>query len=316
MTAKTKTSRAAKGRPPSGSRRRNRNNIWLALLGVGLVALIALFVALQSSGDGGSSSSSRFTSIYTFETADLHALSFDPSNLERLVFGHHGGVMASEDGGKTWKALVDRQNFDGMNLVFDPAEPSVLYLAGHNVFSRSSDGGRTWESVRSDLPGLDLHGFGASTRTPGRFYAFAGGEGLFVSEGGTSSWTPVWLDAPPGTHSIVETDDGLLLLGAADAGILRSDDEGKTWTDSRSGISTGVIFTVKTDNAATRIYAGTTNGVYVSSDAGRSWQPTSLDDTIIVSIGVNPIEGDEIMAISRDGQLYHSTDGGITWSGS
>lgn len=313
----TSTGKAPNSRQRTKSwwfQRRNRNKLWLALLGVGVIAVIALFLSLQPGGDEGGTSASRSTSIYTFETADLHSLSFDPSNPERLVFGHHGGVMASEDGGKTWKALLNEQNLDGMNLVFDPEQPQTLYLAGHNVFSRSGDAGATWQAVSNNLPGLDLHAFGASPTTLGRFYAFAAGKGIFTSDGGDSTWSPLWTDAPQGTNSIVELSDGTLLVGATDKGILRSEDGGKTWQESRSGIATGVIFAVKGEPAGGRVYAGTSNGLFASSDGGRSWKPTTLDDAQVVVVGVNPDNPDNVMAIDRGGRLYHSTDGGTTWS--
>ena len=314
MTPTGKLRNSRQQTKPWWSQRRNRNKIWLALLGAGLVAVIALVLSLQSGGDEEATSVSQSTSIYTFETADLHALTFDPANPERLVFGHHGGVMASEDGGKTWNTLVDQQNLDGMNLVFDPEQPQTLYLAGHDVFSRSEDGGATWQAVSNNLPGLDLHAFGASPTTPGRFYAFAMGHGIFTSERGDAAWSPLWTDAPQGTNSIVELSDGTLIVGATDKGILRSEDGGKTWQESRSGIATGVIFAVKGDLLATKLYAGTSNGLYTSADGGRSWKPTTLDDAQVVVVGVSPDNPDNVMAIDRGGRLYRSTDGGATWS--
>jgi len=311
-TAKGKGQREAK---PWWSQRGNRNKVWLALLGVlAVVAIVAVFVSRRD-GDEASAPSSRFSSTYTFQTDDLHAITFDAARPDRLVFGHHGGVLSSEDAGQTWKTLVDRPNFDGMNLVFDPQSPETLYLAGHNVLSRSDDAGKTWQPFSADLPGLDLHAFAASQRQPGRFYAFAAGKGLFMSDGGPSSWRQIAAGAPPGTNSIVELDDNALLLGAGDKGILRSEDGGKTWRDSRAGIDSGVIFSVKGDGEGKKLYAGTSKGVYASTDGGRNWSPTALNDTIIVVVGVHPANADQVVAIGRDGKLFHSQDGGASWGG-
>jgi photosystem II stability/assembly factor-like uncharacterized protein len=222
--------------------------------------------------------------------------------------------MSSDDAGRSWRELINQPGFDGMNVVFDPQRASTLYVAGHDVFSSSEDGGRTWQLVSSDLPGLDLHAFGASSQTPGRFYAFAGGQGLFASEGGVSSWRLLSAQAPPGTHSIVEAAEGVLVLGAADQGILRSEDGGKTWIPSRDGIGSGVIFSVRGDATSSRLYAATSVGLFASVDTGRTWSATSLNDTMVVSIGVNPVDGLNVMAIGRDGSLYRSTDGGATWA--
>jgi photosystem II stability/assembly factor-like uncharacterized protein len=145
-------------------------------------------------------------------------------------------------------------------------------------------------------------------------YAFALGRGLFVSEGGASSWSLLWPEAPQGTNSIVELSDGTLLVGATDKGIYRSDDGGQTWRESRSGIDTGVIYAVKGNAASGRAYAGTSHGMYASSDGGRSWQPTALNDAQIIVVGVSPSNPDDVMAIDRGGRLYRSTDGGATWA--
>lgn len=307
-----------------GNRNRSRNGasawwpapryrVWVALAGVGIVALVVAFLSLRSDNDAGTASASRFTSAYTFSTNDLHALSFDPATPGRLVFGHHGGVMSSTDTGKTWSDLVERENFDGMNLVFDPSDSQTLYLAGHNVFSRSDDGGATWNTISHNLPGLDLHAFGASAAAPGRFYAFAMGKGIFVSAEGASAWSPLWSGAPQGTNSIVALNDGPLLVGSSDKGILRSDDDGQTWTPSGSGIETGVIWTLRAEPASGRVYAGTSSGLFVSTDGGRSWSATSLDDVQVVVVGVNPADAEDVMAIDGSGRLYRSTDGGASW---
>lgn len=315
MTTTAKSGKSRQQPKPWWSERRNRNKVWLGLLGVGVVLVVALFVSLRSSGDGGgSSSASQFPSLYTFKTADLHSLTFDPAKDGRVLFGHHGGVMATDDSGRTWTTVVDRQNFDGMNLAFDPNKQGTLYLAGHNVISQSDDAGQTWTQFSHNLPGLDLHAFAASSITPGRYYTFALGRGLYVSERGPAYWAPLWPDAPQGTHSIVELRDGTLLVGASDQGVLRSDDGGKTWRESRAGIDTGAIYSLDGDPASGRVYAGTSNGLYTSADGGRTWQQTSLNDTQIVVVGVNPADPDEVMAIDGGGRLYRSTDGGNAWA--
>ena len=315
MTATAKSGKSPQQSRSWWSQRRNRNKVWLGALGVGLVAVIALFVSLRSHSDNGSSSpASRFPSPYTFKTADLHSLTYDPGNDRRVLFGHHGGVMASDDRGSTWTPLVSRTNFDGMNLAFDPNKQGTLYLAGHNVISQSDDAGRTWTQFSHNLPGLDLHAFAASSITPGRFYTFALGRGLYVSEGGPAYWAPLWPDAPQGTHSIVELRDGTLLVGATDQGVLRSDDNGKTWDESRVGIDTGAVYSLDGDPTSGRVYAGTSNGLYASADAGRTWQQTSLNDTQIVVVGLNPGNPDEVMAIDGGGRLYRSDDGGDSWT--
>lgn len=287
-----------------------RIGVWSTLLVIAIVGLV--FFLLRGDGEDGGGTST-FRPVHEFDTGDYHSLAFSPTQDGVVLFGHHNGLQMSEDGGQTWQEVVYQPNWDAMNLVYDPFSPDRVYMAGHNVYYRSDDRGKTWEEVNSDLPGLDLHAFAASPSRQGRLYAFALGYGLYVSEDGGEKWRGLWSEAPQGTVSILEVPDGTLLLAAADAGILRSEDGGGTWTESRQGIETGVIFTIKGDPQGQRLYAGTSDGLYVSLDAGRSWTPTSLVDTTAVVVGVNPAEPLGILVVNLEGKLYRSGDGGQTW---
>lgn len=289
-----------------------RMALWLALF-VGAVVVITFVMLSRGGGGHDGAPSSRFAAIHTFDTADHHSLAFDPSSQQIVLFGHHGGLQRSEDGGQSWEEVVDQENWDAMNTVFDPFDRDRIYVAGHDVFFRSNDGGDTWEAVQSNLPGLDLHAFTASPVAEERLYAFAAGFGLFRSDDGGTSWTLIAADAPPGTNSIVEPSDGTLLLGATDRGILRSEDGGETWTQSRTGIDVGAIYTIKGSPEGDRLYAGTDHGVYASTDEGNTWSKTALDDTWIVVIGVNPADARSVLAVNRNGELYRSINGGATW---
>jgi photosystem II stability/assembly factor-like uncharacterized protein len=283
-----------------------------ALLGVSIVILVGAACADGGGGDGGDFSS-RFPSIHTFETDDYHSLAYSPNDDGVVLFGHHGGVQMSEDNGDSWSIVIDEPGRDAMNLVYDPFTLSTVYMAGHDVYYRSNDGGNTWSKVDSNLPGLDLHTFAASPKNDGRLYAVPVGYGLHVSDDGGLRWRLLSSDAPQGSNSIVELPDGGLLIGATDQGILRSEDGGGTWTQSRTGIEYGAIYTIRGDPMGKRLYVGTDHGVYTSGDGGKTWIATALDDTWIVAIGVDPSNPDIVLAVDRGGNLYRSNDGGKTW---
>lgn len=306
------TKKKEKDRRAKSLRRRTwglRMALWSALLLGGAGALA--FVLLSDSGGGGSGS--RFTSIHKFDTADYHSLAFSPTQDGLVLFGHHNGLQVSEDDGQTWTKVIDQPNWDAMNLVYDPFSSGTVYMSGHNVSYRSEDGAGTWNEVDSDLPGLDLHVFAASPSQRGRLYTFAVGYGLYVSDDGGREWRILSDEVPQGTAALQELPDGTLLLAAFDAGMLRSEDGGKTWTPSRQGIDTGAIFTVRADPVGTRVYAGTNRGLFVSIDGGRSWSATALDDTLALVVGVNPSDPMEVMVIDGEGRLYRTGDGGETW---
>lgn len=277
-----------------------------------IVAVAGVLYLLNRSDNGGESGEpSQFAAVHRFETADFHSLAVSPEGT--VLFGHHNGVQMSSDGGDTWSVLVDTPNWDAMSLAFDPFDPERIHLAGHNVYLASQDAGISWDEVESDLPGLDLHAFAVSPNHEGRLFAYSLGNGLYISDDGGGGWELLSADVPLGTTSLLELPDESLLLAAADSGLLRSEDGGKTWSQSRDGIDIGVIFAIKADPAGQRVYAGTDRGVFVSTDGGRSWAGTALDDIWAIGIGVDPADPLKVYVINSLGYLYRSDDGGETW---
>jgi photosystem II stability/assembly factor-like uncharacterized protein len=94
---------------------------------------------------------------------------------------------------------------------------------------------------------------------------------------------------------------------------MRSKDEGITWTDSLDGIKATAVFVVRGATSAQRLYAGTSDGLYVSTDTGRTWQGTALEAMNVLAVAVNPADALEVMAVNSEGDLFHSRDGGATW---
>ena len=108
-------------------------------------------------------------------TEDAHSLAFVDGDPQHLLFGHHGGISQSLDGGRTWTALPVRQ--DAMSMT--PATNGSIVIAGHDVFSGSSDGGATWAPIAADLPNLDIHGFTRDPADPARMWAYLATGGLW-----------------------------------------------------------------------------------------------------------------------------------------
>ncbi len=91
-----------------------------------------------------------------------NGLAIDPSNPQRLylaawaralgVHGDGGGVYLSEDGGKTWRQVLekDRHIYD---VTIDPRDSKILYASGFESSAwRSSDRGEHW----SRIPGFNF----------------------------------------------------------------------------------------------------------------------------------------------------------------
>ncbi len=171
------------------------------------------------------------------------AVSIDPSNHEHLFFGSDGGLLVSEDGGRTW----EDGNRHGMSRApppsgcFDPQQPRRVYTGsnGHGFF-KSVDHGKHW--VRRD-----------------------------VRVRATRSSSP-W----PSTRSIIRCTSGTVFAD----GLWKSTDFGDTFTridrapdappDEFLDFS-GRGITVDPHNHTTVYFTDRSTGTWRSQDAGASW---------------------------------------------
>ena len=86
-----------------------------------------------------------------------NGLAIDPKSPERLYLttwaraaGEHGdggGIFLSQDGGKNWKKVLDKDRHI-YDITIDPKDPNILYAAGFESSAwRSSDRGLHWTRI-------------------------------------------------------------------------------------------------------------------------------------------------------------------------
>lgn len=282
------------------------------------VAVVAVVVAgalsLFPRGEGSGA-------LSVLRTADFHALAFSPEDANVLFFGHHNGIMRTNDGGRTWQPLVDRRNFDAMNLAISPTNPRQVYLAGHDIFQVSTDGGSSWQPVQHNLPGTDIHGFAMSQDDSNRLYAFVVGFGLFRSQDGGRTWQSTGGQLPGDLTALAAAGGGTetLYAGSMSSGMLKSTDGGGIWAPAAVGLGLARVLTVGVDPVVHQtVYAGGEGGLYKSKDGGASWKKLPFPGTSVVALAVSPAKPNVVVAIwdqGREGLVFRSEDGGATWGG-
>jgi photosystem II stability/assembly factor-like uncharacterized protein len=270
---------------------------------VAAVALVALAVVLNASGQatvGGA------TAWSTLGTRDVHSLAFDPTNPQHLYFGHHGGLLETKDGGRSWQG-TSLSGADAMNVA--PPVGGFFQIAGHKVYMETADGGQTWQDVPNDLPGLDLHAFVADPADPSHAWAFDVGFGLFETTDKGRTWE---LRQPGGwgaLTSFVESGK-TVLVGVGSTGLGRSDDGGRTWT--ALGQPKGQLASLAASSDGAVMCAGTSAGVSRSTDGGRTWTPTALE-AVGVTVAVYPKDPNVVGVVDDKTRFFRSTDGGASW---
>jgi photosystem II stability/assembly factor-like uncharacterized protein len=150
-----------------------------------------------------------------------------------------------------------------------------------------------WRSVGPAASGGRVSAVAGSANDPFLYYVGTAGGGVWKSINGGASWDPVFDKqgiAAIGAISVAATDEKIVWVGTGEA-------------NPRNDVSYG-------------------NGVYKSTDAGKTWQHLGLDATRqISSIAIDPTNqlhvlvgalGD-VFRDSNDRGVYETTDGGATW---
>jgi len=132
----------------------------------------------------------------------------------------------------------------------------------------------------------------------------------------------------------VPSQPNVFYVAQVNGGVWKSDDYGRTWNpifDHESTQSVGAIAVAPSDPNVIYIGSGeglhrpdlsVGNGVYKSTDAGKTWKHLGLvDGQQIPAIAIDPRDPNKVFAAvlghpygpSADRGLYRSTDGGQTW---
>ena len=95
--------------------------------------------------------------------------------------------------------------------------------------------------------------------------------------------------------------------------LLITTDLGVTWTMSRTGLNGTVNALATVPGNSQLVYAGTNNGVFISTDAGASWSATTLTRTVR-ALEIDPGNTDVIYAGTYGYGVHVSSDAGATWT--
>jgi len=214
-------------------------------------------------------------------------------------------VYGSADGQGGWVALAAGLPDD--TLVGLTAVRATVYVAARSAgVYRYDANAQTW--TRTALDGVEVEWL----RTAGdSLYARTGDPvvsrqpGLAASRDGGQTWTKVQVGEG------LEVNDALAVgsyvyLGS-DGGVLRSEDDGASWTNVSRGLSAmdfdGIAVSGET------VYVGGDSGVHASHDGGRTWRHTGFYRRTPVLAAA----GETVYAATTSRGMFRSDDAGHTW---
>jgi photosystem II stability/assembly factor-like uncharacterized protein len=213
------------------------------------------------------------------EMAPVVSLAFDPKDSRVIYAGTPHLPWKTSDGGANWRSIHDGMldDSDVFSINVDFSDPQLVFASACSGIYRSENAADSWKKMNGAV--------GASYRTyiirqdpTNRNIVYAGTTfGLSKSTDGGANFRKV---SPDATRWIAFDPQvpGRMFIATDEAGILRSDDAGESFTAFNNGFCNRQLpgFTSTADAAVTAsIYEKSHGGVYQLKAGAEQWEQTA-----------------------------------------
>ena len=241
------------------------------------------------------------------ELRNVNSIAIDPEAPDTIYAGTWHLPWKTTDGGSTWRSIHSGMinDSDVMTLTLDRRSPRTVYATACSGIYRSTNAAGRWAKVQG-IPSSSrrTRAFAQHRTDPETFFAGTT-EGLWMTEDDGATWT-LRTHKDLVVNALVSQPDGSLLVGTDGAGVLRSTDDGRTWSDSNIGFSERFVSRVLFSPAGGRIVVGVTadrrhGGVFSAPSSEGPWTRLAPG-----------LEGREVLTIAlSETTVLAGTDDGI-----
>ncbi|MDJ0633128.1 MAG: hypothetical protein QNJ34_08050 [Xenococcaceae cyanobacterium MO_188.B29] len=247
---------------------------------------------------------------------------------DQTLFIHsptEGGLLKSEDGGKSWKIIVKGLNnkYGLSSLDISSQFPKTLFLSslGDGIY-KSQDKGTSWSQVNQGLETLNINLVSISPDSSDVVLAAGTKQGLYKTKNGGKSWYPI-IDGDSKITAIAffPKQHDSIVIGDRQGILYKSNDEGESWnqvfTLPQSEPIRTIVISPNFPSDKTFFVGTEKGGIFKTVDGGISFQEVNegLSDRAILSLAISPNYGTDstVFASTWQGGVFHSNDRGNTW---
>lgn len=255
-----------------------------------------------------------------------------PKNPKILYVASNDALYKTRDGGESWEKTSQSFASDRVTAIaVDPLMTSAIYAGtnGDGVY-KSGDAGRTWHPFNSGLRAhVMIVGQFAFDPVDQEIVYLASTVGVYRSTNRGRDWTE-WMHGMKEVHFVVSIvahpSNRNILYAGTSGGVYKTTKGGKPWTraivgmlpenDPSTSMALGVNALAIDPVAPATIYAGTTKGLFKTTDAAETWtriKEGTLADEFIMGVSIDPTASNVIYVGHRAG-IDKSTDSGQTWT--
>src|SRR5271163_2974437 len=222
-------------------------------------------------------SGATWSTLADMRGQSVRALEQARSNAKIWVAGTLKGVYRSDDDGASWKQIspaASSEIHEVESIAIDPGDPQIIYAGTWHLPWKTTDGGANWRNIKQGL-----------------------------------------IDDSDVFSIILDPKVPAVVYLSACSGIYKSETAGEVFRKQQGIPNTARRTRVLMQDPvnAPTVFAGTTEGLYQTTNAGTSWQRLTGPDVIINDVYVDPSNNKHVLlATDRSGVLL-SRDGGATF---
>ncbi|OYT70995.1 MAG: hypothetical protein CFK52_09280 [Chloracidobacterium sp. CP2_5A] len=217
------------------------------------------------------------------EDSDIFSIAIDAFDPDRVYCSACSGIYRSLDGGRNWT------KFKGIpfsarrtHVIFPhPTREKEIFAGTTEGLWRTADGGETWRQI---LPSTTtINEIRVHPSAPDRIIVGTENRGVLISEDGGGAFQPYNYGFVARRISSLLSDSmqrgrlfASVMFNGAEGGVYVSPDLGQTWHSSSQGLGARDVYEVHAPvGNSRRLYAATSDGVFLTDNGGILWQPAN-----------------------------------------
>jgi photosystem II stability/assembly factor-like uncharacterized protein len=268
----------------------------------------------------------RLTPEDNSQIQNINSVAIDPQNTDIIYVGTHHLAWKTTDGSKTWKQLTHKTGIiddsDIMGICVSLDDPKTLHINACSGIYRSASFGEKW----AKLPGIPFSArrtYALLTHPTNTKIIFAGtSEGLWRATDGGKRWRLLTSKSYViRAIAIHPNNPKRVVIATDDFGVQVSENLGDDFIDGNAGFIHRHVLALLPDASekgrvlASVYHDGTAGSVFVSTDGGENWQPSStgLGPRDVFALYQSPEDANVIYAGTNSG-VFRSNDRGANWS--
>ncbi len=198
----------------------------------------------------------------------IQRLIINPANPNILLAASRNGIYRSNNGGNTWKKVLNNHCHD---MEWKPNNPNIVYAGGNGVIYQSTNAGATWSTLKTGL-GSGRMALEVSASSPDVIYSLNQTGGFYRSDDNGATWGA---KAYPYAASFYGYYDLTFTCSQDDVNVLitgglytaKSINGGSSWS-TIDIYYTGYPNYVHADKHAAIFYPGSTTSFLLGTDGG------------------------------------------------